>query len=197
MTEETSATQPPVDAGASFCCAAKQVLLQCNSVGQVRIIDDFLPDAAAVRQQGLHAPYEDWLAPDGEVYRRICRVTVPQAVQQLERHLGPIELYAMGFRLNFAGELPNAAVHSDAGWQHRATGAHRLDPGDQELWHQVRDDWNRPAAWQQAQLAELKFNRAVIYEGSLFHSRWPFEAFGTGPEDGRLTLVAFFTPKAN
>ena len=37
----------------------------------------------------------------------------------------------------------------------------------------------------------------VIYDGSLFHSRWPFEAFGTGPQDGRLILVAFFTPKTH
>ena len=41
-------------------------------------------------------------------------------------------------------------------------------------------------------LARLKFNRAVVYESALFHSRYPFAAFGSGPEDGRLIAVAFF-----
>lgn len=60
---------------------------------------------------------------------------------------------------------------------------------------QVRHDWNDEAAWEQAALVPIRFNRAVVYESALFHSRYPFAAFGTGPEDGRLIAVAFFTPK--
>jgi hypothetical protein len=35
----------------------------------------------------------------------------------------------------------------------------------------------------------------VIYESALFHSRWPFAAFGKGFSDGRLIACAFFTPR--
>ena len=40
-----------------------------------------------------------------------------------------------------------------------------------------------------------RMGRAVIYESELFHSRYPFAAFGSGPEDGRLVAVAFFSPE--
>lgn len=179
------------------------------------LVDDFLPDAEAVRAAGLRAPYIDWLAPDGEVYRRICLAEVPGLRAGIEAQFGPVEIHAMGYRLNFAGELPNAAVHSDLGWgshalvlylnregeggtafwRHRATGAHRIDPGDEALFDQVRNDWNTPDAWELRELAQMQFNRAVLYESALFHSRYPFAAFGNGPDDGRLIAVAFFTPR--
>ncbi|QWP79229.1 hypothetical protein J5226_12930 [Lysobacter sp. K5869] len=175
------------------------------------VVDNFLPDGEAVRALALRSPYTDVQAPDGETYRRVCITEVPGLVPALEAAVGPVEMLLTGFRLNFGGELPNAAVHSDIGfgthalvlylcegdggtafWRHRATGAHRLDPGDVALWEQVKGDWDRPEAWRRIDLAELRMNRAVIYESALFHSRFPFAAFGAGPEDGRLIAVAFF-----
>lgn len=180
----------------------------------MRVVDAFLPDAEAVRQHALASEYIDWPGFDGEVYKRICITEVPGLREAIEREFGPVEMLGMGYRLNFNRELPNAAIHSDMGWgthaavvylsegeggtafwRHKATGAHRIDPGDEALWHAVRDDWNRVEAWEQVGLAEMKFNRAALYEGALFHSRWPFEAFGNGPDDGRLIAVAFFTPR--
>lgn len=180
----------------------------------IRVVDDFLPEAEAVRAEALEAPYIDWTGFDDEVYRRICITDVPGLREAIERVCGPVEMLGMGYRLNFGGEMPNAAIHSDMGWgthaavvylsegeggtafwRHRATGAHRIDPGDVALWELVRDDWNRAEAWEQVDCVPMKFNRAAIYEGALFHSRWPFAAFGTGPDDGRLIAVAFFTPR--
>lgn len=179
------------------------------------VLDDFLPDAAAVRAHGLAAPYEDWPGPDGEVYRRVALVDVPGLREGIERAMGPVQMLGMGYRLNFGGELPNAAIHSDLGWgthaavlylsegeggtafwRHKATGAHRIDAGDVELFEQVRHDWNDATRWEQCGLAEMKLGRCVIYESALFHSRWPFAAFGNTPETGRLVGVAFFTPEA-
>lgn len=178
------------------------------------VFDDFLPDAVSVRQQALRAPFIDWTGPDGEVYKRVFLTDVPGLRAQLEARIGPVEMLGMGYRLNFAGELPNAAVHSDLGWgthalvlylcdgpggtafwRHRRTGAQRIDPGDWALFEQVRHDWNDESAWEQTAMVPIRFNRAVVYESALFHSRYPFAAFGTGPEDGRLIAVAFFTPK--
>jgi hypothetical protein len=178
----------------------------------VLVFDEFLPDALAVREAALRAPFVDWPGPDGEVYKRVCLTEVPGLRDALERAVGPVEMLGMGYRLNFARELPNHAVHSDLGWgthalvlylcegeggtafwRHRATGAHRIDAGDADLLEQVRDDWNDVSAWEQRELVTLKFNRALIYPSPLFHSRWPFEAFGDGADDGRLIAVAFFS----
>lgn len=179
----------------------------------VLVIDDFLPDADAVREMALAAPYFDFPAPDGQIYRRVWIGEVPGVREAVEQAMGrTVDMLGMGFRLNFAAERPNAAVHSDIGWgthalvlylcdgeggtafwRHVETGATELEPGDVDLLAQVSDDWNDENRWSMRRLIPLAFNRGVIYPSKLFHSRYPFEAFGTAPEDGRLIAVAFFS----
>ncbi len=176
------------------------------------VIDRFVPDAGAVRAAGLAAAYVDWPGPDGEVYKRVALVDVPGFRAGIEHAMGPVQMLGMGYRLNYGGEQPNAAIHSDLGWgthaavlylsdgpggtafwRHRATGAHRIDPGDRDLFERVRADWGDVGRWERVGLAEMKLGRCVIYESALFHSRWPFAAFGSDPESGRLIAVAFFS----
>lgn len=178
------------------------------------IVDNFLADPERVRQAGLVADYEDWLGPDGEVYKRICRVDIPEMWEAVERAVGPVEKLGMAYRLNHSGELPNAAIHSDMGWgthalvwfgcegeggtafwRHKATGAERINPGDVALYEQIKNDWDDESKWEIVELVGVKFNRAVIYSSELFHSRYPFGAFGTDAATGRLTVVAFFSPE--
>lgn len=176
------------------------------------VVDNFVPDAAEVRAAGLCAPYQDIAAHDGEVYKRVCPVEIQSVRAGLDKAMGrPVEILLTAYRLNYGGELPNAAIHSDIGWgkyalvlyltdgeggtafwKHRATGADRIAPGDVTLLERVRDDWDDASAWEMRHLVEMRHNRAAIYESELFHSRWPFAAFGNGPEDGRLTVVSFF-----
>lgn len=179
------------------------------------VVDDAIPDAAGVRAAALRAQYVDWPGYDGEVYKRVCLTDVPGLQAAIERQCGPVEMLGMGYRLNFGGELPNAAIHSDMGWgthaavlylsegeggtafwRHRASGAERIDPGDMDLFEQVRHDWDEAGRWEQTGIAEMKLGRLVIYESAMFHSRWPFAAFGDDFESGRLIAVAFFTPRA-
>ncbi len=181
----------------------------------MRIVDNAIPDAAALRAEALCAPFVDWPGPDGEVYRRVSLTDVPGLRAAIEAVMGPVEMLGMGYRLNYGGEMPNAAIHSDMGWgthaavlylsegeggtafwRHKASGAHRIDPGDMDLFEQVRHDWNAADRWEQVGLAEMKLGRMVIYESALFHSRWPFAAFGTDDQSGRLVAVAFFSPRA-
>ena len=176
------------------------------------VVDNFLADPDAVRAAGLSAPYIDWQGQDGQIYKRVCLTEIPGVRQAIEHAMGrPVQVLGMGYRLNYGGELPNAAIHSDLGWgthalvlflchgdggtafwRHLDTGAHRIDPGQLELLEAIDGDWDQAECWQQRHLATLQFNRGVIYESALFHSRWPFAAFGTGPDDGRLIAVAFF-----
>lgn len=179
----------------------------------IRVIDDFLP-AQALREHALASSFIDWSAPDGEVYRRVCPTDVPGLQDAIEAVMGPVDMLGAGYRLNFMGETPNTAIHSDLGWgthalvlflcdgpggtafwEHKATGARRIQPGDEALLDRIRDDWNRDDAWRLHHLVELRMGRALIYESELFHSRYPFAAFGRGPDDGRLIAVAFFTPR--
>lgn len=178
----------------------------------MRVIDRFLP--ASAREDALRSTFSDYDAPDGETYRRVCLKTVPDLREAIERAVGPVEMLGMGYRLNFSGEMPNAAIHSDIGWgthaavvylsegvggtafwRHRRTGATRIDPGDHALLNQVRDDWDNSRAWDMTDLVPTKLGRGVIYESALFHSRWPFAAYGDSPETGRLIAIAFFTPR--
>lgn len=180
----------------------------------MRIVDGFLPDAEAVREAALRAQFVDWPGYDGEVYKRVCLTEVPGIREGLERIHGPVEILGMGYRLNFGGELPNAAIHSDMGWgthalvlylsegeggtafwRHKATGAHRIEPGDMALFEAVRHDWDDESKWERIGLCEMAFNRAVVYESALFHSRYPFAAFGNDPESGRLIAVCFYNVK--
>lgn len=173
----------------------------------MRVIDGFL-DA---REDALRSEFSDFDAPDGETYRRVCIKEVPGLREAIERAVGPVDMLGMGYRLNYAGELPNTAIHSDLGWgtyaavvylcdgpggtafwRHKGTGAERINHGDGELLAQVQGDWDQPDRWEMTGLAEMKLGRGVIYESALFHSRWPFEAFGDSPETGRLIAVAFF-----
>lgn len=178
------------------------------------VLDDFHPYPNELRAHALDQEFEDWLGYDGQTYKRIWRGEIPGITTFLEQAFGPIEMLGMAYRLNFNQEMPNAAVHSDMGWgthalvlylsegeggtafwTHKKTGCSRIDPGDTWLFEQVCHDWNDEDKWEQHRLVEMKMNRAVIYESALFHSRYPFEAFGTDEKTGRLIAVAFFNIK--
>lgn len=48
--------------------------------------------------------------------------------------------------------------------------------------------------WTLDTVAPLKANRLTVYPSHLFHSRWPFEGWGSSPADGRVVIVGFGTP---
>lgn len=177
------------------------------------VINDFLKNAEEVRELALASTFIDWTGYDGEVYKRICIADIPGLKERLEEVMGPVNILGMGFRLNYEKELPNAAIHTDVGWgthalvlylsdgpsgtafwKHNATSEIRLKPNDLTIFNKVKHDWDSGDKWTMDGYSHMRFNRALIYESELFHSRYPFEGFGTTPEDGRLIAVAFFTP---
>lgn len=184
----------------------------------VIVIDDFLTveEAKALREIAVNAKYIDRHGPDGELYKRVCIINSQDITNVIEGICGPVNMLGQAFRLNYDEELPNAAIHRDIGWgthalvlylndteddlggtafwKHVATGTEKIEPNDQELLKLVEPDWNNEDAWETTKYVPMKFNRATIYESKLFHSRYPFDAFGSTPEDGRLIVVAFFTP---
>lgn len=179
-------------------------------------VDDFIADIEKVRWQGVNANFQDRVLRDGAKYKRVAEAIVPSVLDALSVTMGrPITLDTMGFRLNYAGELPNQSIHTDTGWgthamtlcldphapagngtafwTHTATGLDRLRPNDYDAMFAVADDANHPDAFERTGFEEAKYNRATIYRSELLHSRYPFTAYGSTPADGRLTLVAFFS----
>ena len=87
-----------------------------NCPKDVMVLDDFLPDFQRTRTHAITSEFYDWLAPDGEVYRRVSLTRVPGLAQALVEAVGNIEIHGAGYRLNYAGEVPNQSIHSDVGW---------------------------------------------------------------------------------
>lgn len=183
-----------------------------NCPKDVMVLDDFLPDFQRTRTHAITSEFYDWLAPDGEVYRRVSLTRVPGLAQALVEAVGNIEIHGAGYRLNYAGEVPNQSIHSDVGWgthacvvylnegpggtafwRHKATQTTEISQGQSDLLEHIQGDFENADAWEVWGHASIKANRAVIYRGNMFHSRFPFEGFGSTPEDGRLIIVAFFS----
>ena len=180
----------------------------------VYVIDDFHPFPEAIREWALHQEYVDFLGPDGVLYKRVCLIEVPGVTEMLQGVLGPVHIVAMFLRLNYEGEGTSSLIHTDLGlgshafvlylndgpsgtafWKHKETGTICLNVGDDWLYEKVCKDWDRENAWERIRYVEMKFNRLVMYESHLFHSRYPFTAFGNSPENGRLIVAGFFTPR--
>lgn len=186
------------------------------STADVAVIDDFHPNPEALLAMAAEAKWGNYRGHDGVEYKRVSVHKDPITQQQLEAYMGrPVDMLGMAFRLNYEDELPNHAIHSDLGWgewalvhylskdppvgngtafwQHRAAGVDRIDIGQVELLKAIEPDWDRLQQWRQVGMVHSAFNRAALYRSSLFHSRWPFEGYGSSLEDGRLISVAFFT----
>lgn len=64
---------------------------------------------------------------------------------------------------------------------------------DSELFYKrVESEWKRLEAWEPVTHVPMVWNRFITYSTSLFHSRFPHEAFGSGPQDGRLIWICFY-----
>lgn len=188
-----------------------------NELRTLFVYDDVIKNIDAMRLDALTSDFYDYEAHDGEVYKRVVIKELPDLDEIVRLIMGSdIDMLMSGYRLNYDGEVPNNYVHSDLGfgqyacvlylcdgyggtgfWRHKETGATRIDVGDVELFEKVRHDWNNENAWELEEVVQLKYNRIVVYESASFHSRYPSEAFGQLPENGRLIAVGFFNLKEN
>lgn len=98
----------------------------------------------------------------------------------------------------------NLPMHTRGGtafWTHTGLGIDQV-PTAEEIhgcgmsvkWflEHLRMDWDNLAHWVQTGFVGMKFNRFVTYPTNMFHSRYPFEAFGETAETGRLIWVCFY-----
>jgi hypothetical protein len=68
----------------------------------------------------------------------------------------------------------------------------RLGEKVDDFYKEMEQDWKDLSLWKQIEFVPMKWNRFITYPTCFFHSRYPFEGFGKGPEDGRLIWICFY-----
>lgn len=100
---------------------------------------------------------------------------------------------------------PEQCYGGTAFWKHRSMKIDRLPSrealktqgiNDDEFYRSMTQAWKELSHWEQVGLVPMRWNRFITYPTCLFHSRFPFEAFGTSPENGRLIWICFYDLEA-
>lgn len=96
--------------------------------------------------------------------------------------------YGAVFYFNEGPDLNGTAL-----WKHEEMG-HEMpeDADDQEVIEFDKNNGNNVDKWQLSTILGARENRIVGYEASLFHSKFPREAYGVSQKDGRLVCVLFY-----
>lgn len=181
--------------------------------------DDFFPDFEAVREWADNAEYREFKNPvDGVVYPGI-NVAIPpwlheQVQQGLELKTGhKPDIKYMFTRLSVRGNKAPHQAHTDSTMggfslmvylnrdadcrggtsivRHKESGmfSNPKDQIEEYLW---KRDTNKPEKWEILDMCWMAPNRACVFPAQLMHRAEPVGGFGTGPQDGRLVLTAFF-----
>jgi hypothetical protein len=83
-------------------------------------------------------------------------------------------------------------------YRHKPTGLIEMpsfeEMKEQGIFEQLKQDMvsRDEDKWELLDYVEGKYNRAVIFDAPLFHSRYPLEGIGSSPETGRLVWVSHF-----
>lgn len=183
------------------------------------IFDDFHPVAKPIAAvaRGLNYGPQEWKA---HAYNGIGLGYSPEMFYDFlsapfGRKITPLMEY---FRLGTAKEEPTTYIHVDSGcgkyaavwylsdapadtvagtafWRHKETGLYGLPDAEREnagFLEKLNADGADESKWTMAGLVGQKFNRCVVYPTSLFHSRYPKEAWGNDTTDGRIVFTCFF-----
>ena len=157
------------------------------------------------RRWALTLPFQT-LTIAGELWQGIAITrddTLPACVRRILPHAQPGLTF---FRRSPRGQSEPNFIHSDETmgqwtailylnpnpedgdgttfWRHRTSGAVRGDAS--EIWRRDRDR----SAWEPLRHVPARFNRLLIFDAPLFHSRGIEENYGEG-EDARLIQVVF------
>lgn len=182
------------------------------------VVDDFLPQPERFREAALKqefGPMEfgdhsyDGFSGDFKL------MSVPGMAGVFARVLGfPFRIEMDYWRVGVSGDRLTSWIHCDAAcgeiaailylsepapgsgtafWKHRELGWHEAPEHavDEETNERLIAESHDGEAWEMTDLVHGRYNRLVIYPARRFHSRYPKDAEGDSPEDGRLIWVGF------
>lgn len=104
----------------------------------------------------------------------------------------------------YLSEAPSDVIAGTAFWKHRELGIEGINGRDhmvelaggedklEAFGRRMDEEGNDESKWQMTGLVGQKFNRITIYPTTVFHSRYPQDAWGGTVNDGRLTWACFF-----
>ena len=181
------------------------------------IIDDFLEITyPELKKYSKTCEFKDQVNPtDGVIYPNICADIPEKVLNELHWFLGAVIGKKIKDPTIFMRMSPKS-VHcphvfhndesmgkfsmmlyledrDDAGTalaKHKRSGAIRPTP---DILQNVIEDQNKHEEWFLYDMAEMKENRAVIFDSSLFHCALPFGGYGETQEDSRIVLTCFFS----
>jgi hypothetical protein len=97
--------------------------------------------------------------------------------------------------LYFSENKLSEGLYGTAFWSHKEYGSKLIpETTDEEYDRLLLVDANDVNKWSLDSVISVKENRLLLYEASLFHSKYPDISWG-GDEDGRMVLVMFFNLK--
>lgn len=195
-------------------------------IDSIRIVDDFCPEIAKVKQSAIDSGFGTWNPSKGEIGSSIyAGMNFWGAHAYMLRSLAIIEgthvlPNAMFFRVT-RPDMEAAYIHSDrdsgartcivylseheqeygtAFYRHVATGLDRMpcmvDMHGKQDYEQLKKDMISSEGWKRAGFVHGAFNRALIFDAPLFHSRIPLTGIGTTDSDSRMVWAChYYTPK--
>jgi len=172
----------------------------------ILVLDHLLPDPDAYRAAALQRPFGD-VTLGADTFKGIALCPDAAVVTALLATFPDLEPTLSFFRQSPAGQAEPTYLHSDADmgdW----TGIYYLNPAPAPhdgtiFWERVdsgaqRGPWNAEtqaaardgALWFPRQWVEGRYNRLLLFQSDLFHSRALVDNYGTG-DGARLVQVLF------
>lgn len=150
-------------------------------------------------------PVEHWYERIGEVLGKPIVPRLSCFRLNLQGELPHSWVHSDDICAQFASVLYMNTAEQCAGgtafWKHRALGVSYLLSREElaargmdadAFYRLMNREWKDADAWQQTGFLPMQWNRFLTYPTCFFHSRYPFEGFGTGPQDGRLIWACFY-----
>lgn len=187
-------------------------------MGKTIIVDDFISGFELFRESLDSHIFSGVKSPVDGVFYSGVSLGIPESVAadiktELEKHYNNVEIKFQFMRISQDGVFAPHQAHNDASmaelscmlYLNRIEDCHggtsfvsHVDEGMQhgpETEHQM-DVWAKenkdPSRWVIDEMAEMKPNRAVIFDAHRMHRSEPIGGFGTTTKDARLVLVTFF-----
>jgi hypothetical protein len=188
-----------------------------NEVGhsEIQIVDEFIPWKffPFVKQLIEGAEFGTGVIM-GKDFSGYGHITLPVRAR-IEDEIGaPIDIVMSHVRLGKRSTPLTHFIHADAiaadyacvwclsepkcdsgtaFWVHKETGHDRLTlPCEDELFQKYDKDVQEEKMWNMVAYVPSKMNRAVLFNSSLFHSRYPKELLVSDDEIPRIVCTVFF-----
>ena len=181
------------------------------------ILDNFLVSYKELKAYSLKCDFIDEINPiDGVVYPLICK-DIPESViseitSKLSEFLGrETEQITIFMRMSPKGADCPHLIHHDGSMgkyslmlylnstvggtalvRHTETGI-TYAPNNQIFVNIITYDQNNVDAWQEYERADMKENRAFIFDAQKLHCALPIGGFGENQKDSRIVLTCFFS----